>query len=50
MLEDPERLVNLGYRSDHLLQDVAKKIIAAYYGKPPRYSYFIGCSGGGRLE
>jgi feruloyl esterase len=49
VLGDPQRLVNLGYRSDHLLQDVAKKIIAAYYGKPARYSYFIGCSGGGRL-
>ena len=49
VLGDPQRLVNLGYRSDHLLQDVAKKIIAVYYGKPARYSYFIGCSGGGRL-
>jgi len=49
VLGDPQRLVNLGYRSDHLLHDVAKKIIAAYYGKAARYSYFIGCSGGGRL-
>lgn len=48
-LGDPQRLVNLGYRSNHLLQDTAKKIIAAYYGKPAQHSYFIGCSGGGRL-
>ena len=49
ILGDPHRIVNLGYRSNHLLQEIAKKIIAAYYGKPPQYSYFIGCSGGGRL-
>ena len=49
VLGDPERLVNLGYRSNHLLQDTAKKMIASYYGKPPQHSYFIGCSGGGRL-
>ncbi len=49
VLGDPQRLVNLGYRSNHLLQNAAKKIIAAYYSTPPRYSYFIGCSGGGRL-
>jgi feruloyl esterase len=49
MLGDPQRLANLGYRSNHLLQDQAKKIVAAYYGKPPQYSYFIGCSQGGRL-
>lgn len=49
ILGDPQRIVNLGYRSNHLLQDTAKKIISTYYGKPARYSYFIGCSGGGRL-
>jgi len=49
VLGDPQRMVNLGYRSNHLLQDTAKKIIAAYYSKSPKYSYFIGCSGGGRL-
>jgi feruloyl esterase len=49
VLGDPQRLVNLGYRSNHLLQDVAKKIIASYYSKSAQYSYFIGCSGGGRL-
>jgi feruloyl esterase len=48
-LEDPDRLVNLGQRSNHLLQERAKKIIAAYYMQAPKYSYFIGCSGGGRM-
>lgn len=27
---------------------IAKAIIAAYYGKPPERSYFVGCSDGGR--
>ena len=27
---------------------VAKQIIAHYYAKPPAYSYFVGCSTGGR--
>lgn len=26
----------------------AKRIIARYYGQPPRHSYFVGCSTGGR--
>jgi feruloyl esterase len=28
--------------------ELAKQIIASYYGKPPEYSYFVGCSTGGR--
>ena len=27
---------------------LAKQIIAAYYGKPPAHSYYVGCSTGGR--
>ena len=28
--------------------ELAKQIITQYYGQPPRYSYFVGCSTGGR--
>jgi hypothetical protein len=28
--------------------ELAKQIIAQYYGQPARYSYFVGCSTGGR--
>lgn len=48
MLGDPMRLTNYELRANHLLAVKAKEIVAAYYGAPARYSYFIGCSGGGR--
>jgi feruloyl esterase len=43
----PERVENFAYRGHHLMAVGAKKIIAAYYGREPRKSYFTGCSSGG---
>jgi hypothetical protein len=37
-----------GYESEHALDVVAKTIIGDYYGQSPNYSYFDGCSDGGR--
>ena len=48
MLGDPQRLTNYELRANHLLAVKAKAIVQAYYAAPPKYSYFIGCSGGGR--
>lgn len=45
--DDPALRVSFGYASEHALAQAAKAIIAAYYGKPPAYSYYDGCSGGG---
>jgi feruloyl esterase len=39
---------DFAYVANHELAVAAKAIIAAYYGQPPAYSYFIGCSDGGR--
>jgi feruloyl esterase len=39
--------VSFGYASEHALAQAAKAIITAYYGKPPAYSYYNGCSDGG---
>lgn len=39
---------DFGYRSEHTMSLAAKAIIAAFYGKSPNYSYFQGCSNGGR--
>ena len=43
-----ERQVNYGYLAVHRTAEAAKAIIRAYYASPPRYSYFDGCSNGGR--
>ncbi|MBN2243922.1 MAG: tannase/feruloyl esterase family alpha/beta hydrolase [Acidobacteria bacterium] len=44
----PERLVDWAHRAVHETTVVAKHLIAMFYGKPPRYSYFDGCHNGGR--
>ena len=44
---DLQLRVDFGYRSDHVVALVAKRLIALYYGQGPRYSYFDGCSQGG---
>jgi Tannase and feruloyl esterase len=36
------------YTSEHQLKLVASKLLTAYYGTLPAYSYFDGCSDGGR--
>ena len=44
----PERLVDYGYRAVHEMTVAAKSIVRAFYGDGPRYSYWNGCSTGGR--
>jgi tannase/feruloyl esterase len=36
------------YRAPHVVSMASKRIITAFYGAPPRRSYFSGCSTGGR--
>ena len=47
-LEHPEKVVDFGWRSIHEMTVVAKAVIAAHYDEEPRYSYWNGCSAGGR--
>ena len=43
-----EKLIDFGWRSEHEMTAKAKAIIQAFYGSAPRYSYWNGCSTGGR--
>ena len=45
---DQQAEIDFGYRATHFVATAAKAIVGAYYGKPPSYSYFNGCSTGGR--
>jgi feruloyl esterase len=44
----PEKLIDFGYRAVHETAVQGKATTAALYGTAPRFSYFNGCSGGGR--
>jgi len=44
----PEKMIDFGYRSTHEMTVKAKEIIKAFYGQAAKYSYFKGCSTGGR--
>ena len=44
----PERVRDYGFRAIHVTTVAAKRLIASYYGRGPDYSYFMGCSNGGR--
>jgi hypothetical protein len=39
---------DFAYRSEHMMAVVAKQLIQHLYGKPPVYSFWNGCSTGGR--
>ena len=44
----PEKVIDYGWRGKHLQAVRSKDIIRAFYGEPPRHSYFSSCSNGGR--
>jgi feruloyl esterase len=47
-LGHPEKVIDFGWRAVHETAEASKAIIAAYYGGAPKFSYFNGCSAGGR--
>ncbi len=47
-LGHPEKIVDFAFRAVHVTAVKAKALIAAYYGRGPRLSYWEGCSTGGR--
>jgi hypothetical protein len=46
--EDPQKRIDFAYRANHVTAQFTKALIRAYYGKQQKYSYFMGCSDGGR--
>jgi len=47
-LGHPEKVTDFGYRAIHVMTLLAKQLIRAHYGDALQYSYFLGCSNGGR--
>ena len=45
----PEKMIDFAYRSTHEMTLKAKAIVKAFYERPAQYSYFKGCSTGGRM-
>ena len=47
-LGHPEKLIDFAWRSEHEMTVKAKTVIKAFYGDDSKYSYWIGCSSGGK--
>ena len=47
-MQNQQAALDFEYVAIGRLTVLAKQIIAAYYGKPPAHSYYVGCSTGGR--
>jgi hypothetical protein len=47
-MRDQQAYLDFAFLANAEVAGVAKKIIAQYYAKAPAYSYFVGCSTGGR--
>jgi feruloyl esterase len=47
-LGHPEKVTDFGYRAVHEMTLKAKAIVAAFYDKSAQYSYWNGCSSGGK--
>ncbi|WDS35109.1 tannase/feruloyl esterase family alpha/beta hydrolase [Pseudoxanthomonas sp.] len=45
---DPQKRADFAYRAQHLTAVATKKLVKLLYGQDPAYSYFNGCSDGGR--
>jgi len=47
-MRDQQAYLDFGYMANAEVAGVATQVIARYYAKPTAYSYFVGCSTGGR--
>jgi feruloyl esterase len=47
LIGHPDKWLDWGHRSTHLMTMLSKSVVQAYYQKPASKSYFVGCSTGG---
>jgi len=47
-LGHPEKVIDFGWRAVHEMAAASKKIVGAHYDAVPKFSYWNGCSAGGR--
>lgn len=47
-LGHPEKVIDFGYRAVHEMVEKSRAVVASYYTRAPKYSYWRGCSTGGR--
>jgi feruloyl esterase len=47
-MQNKEKLIDFGYRAVHEMAAKGKQIVSSFYGNNARFSYFVGCSAGGR--
>lgn len=47
-MQNEQQILNYGFRGIHEMTVTSKAIITAAYGRSPRFSYFNGCSTGGK--
>ena len=45
----PEKMIDFGYRATHEMTLKSKQLVKAFYDRSAEYSYFKGCSTGGRM-
>jgi feruloyl esterase len=47
-LGHPEKLIDFGWRAVHEMTVAAKAVVTTHFGTAPKFSYWNGCSAGGR--
>jgi len=47
-LGHPEKIVDFGWRGVHIMTELSKTVVQAFYSSAARHSYFSSCSDGGR--